>query len=540
MGRGRQESAVLLVAGEDALDQYFMRHPSDFFERPPECAVLNPDNPAILARHLVCAATEQELDVSEAWLLEPATAMAAAKLEAEGKLLRSKDGSRLISTRKSPHREVNLRGAGGSYIIETVAEEGGKAIVIGSVDEMRACKETHPGAVYLHMGRSYVVRDLNPGTRTVRAAPEEVDYYTRTRGNKSTEILAVLDQGAVWGTRIFLGRLKVTETITGYEKRAARGGRLLNIVPLDLPPLVFETEGLWFEIPEAARRGAEAAFLHFMGGIHAMEHAAIGILPLLVMTDRNDLGGISTPMHRQVGGPGVFIYDGAPGGVGLARQAFARCEEMFERTLQAMESCPCELGCPSCVHSPKCGSGNRPIDKAAALHIMECIRDLPPPSMEALEGVPDMPEIPISLFATENEPSTGSIEKAGPAKVKYAVLDVETQLSAEEVGGWHKADKMRVSVAVLYDASRDEFLTFQEDEVPAMLKRLEEFDVVVGFNILRFDYSVLSMYADRDLLELPTLDMLTEIKKFWATGCLWTIWPRPPWARASRRTGSRP
>ncbi len=511
VGRGQQESAVLLVAGEDALDQYFMRHPSDFFERPPECAVLNPDNPAILARHLECAAAEQPLSVSEDWLQESAAAMAAAKLEAEGKLLRDKEGARLFAARKSPQRDVNLRGAGGSYTIETVAEEGGKATVIGSVDEMRACKETHPGAVYLHMGRTYAVRELNPGTRTVRAVAEEVDYYTRTRGNKTTEILAVLDQGAVWGTRVFLGRLKVTETITGYEKRAARGGRLLNITPLDLPPLVFETEGLWFEIPEAARRSAEDKYLHFMGGIHAMEHAAIGILPLLVMTDRNDLGGISTPMHQQVGGPAIFIYDGAPGGVGLARQAFARSEEMFERTLQAMESCPCELGCPSCVHSPKCGSGNRPIDKAAALHILECIRDLPPPTMtEAEEGAFEMPEIPISLFAEDI--ATPDPRKKTSSK-KYAVLDVETQRSAEEVGGWHKANKMRVSVAVLYDVERDEFLTFREDEVPAMLKSLEEFDVVVGFNILRFDYSVLSMYADRDLLELPTLDMLTEIKK---------------------------
>lgn len=499
VGRAQQESVVVLVAQEDALDQYFMRHPEAFFSRPPEAAVLNPHNPVILARHLECAAVELPLADDEPWLTEPEVAAEVGRLEASGTLLRSRDGSRLHSPRKNPHREIDLRGAGGTYTIEQ-AETGA---VIGHVDEHRAFKETHQGAVYLHRGQSFVVTRLDVAGRQIVAVPKKVDYFTRTRGNKATEILQVHAQATVFGTRVFLGRLKVTETISGYEKRSVHGQKLLNIVPLDLPPLLFETEGLWIEIPLTLQQEAEARFLHFMGGIHALEHAAIGMLPLLVMTDRNDLGGISTPMHPQVGLPAVFIYDAAAGGVGLTRQAFAQAETLLTRTLEAIAGCPCETGCPSCVHSPKCGSGNRPIDKAAAAFLLErLIRGTPP--AEDTPG-PSLP-VPASPVPTK-EPAMP------PAPSRYGVLDVETRFGAEELGGWKHIAKMGVSVAVLYDSLDDQFHSFSQEDLPDLFERLRALDLVIGYNLKRFDYTVLQPFAEYALASLPTLDMLEAVQQ---------------------------
>ena len=632
VGRAQQESAVLLVAGEDALDQYFVRHPNEFFDRPAEHAVVNPDNPVIAKRHIECAAAELPLPADEPWLAAPGAATALAELEAEGLVLRSADGTTLLAARKRPHRHVDLRGSGNTFTIED-----GDGNVIGSVDGHRAYRETHPGAVYLHRGRSWVITRLDPGAQKVVAEQARVSWFTRVRANKTTEILDIHDQCVACGTRVFLGKLRVTETITGYEKRSVSGQRLLSVVPLDAPPFVFETEGLWFEIPDAARIATENELLHFMGAIHALEHAAIGILPLLVMTDRNDLGGISTPMHAQVGRPAVFIYDGLPGGAGLTRAAFADADGLFRATRAAIAECPCETGCPSCVHSPKCGSGNRPIDKAGALFLLDRMASGTPESdpvqpgleqggMKGEEGnifeekvgvgnrgaAPDpagghmraavairnardaritaaaprppflrpgndarsgphhpdetarhdyqymeegavphramptertgtgtiayngphssqrpMKNAPTALASKEHAMTTSPRDAgplfASPAAGKtdgriiapvgrYMVLDVETRRAAADVGGWNRADRMGVSVAVLYDAADDSYTPYEQDAVPEMLDRLRAADLVVGFNISRFDYAVLSPFAPYDLHTLPTLDMLTKVK----------------------------
>ncbi|NHZ45742.1 DEAD/DEAH box helicase [Nitratidesulfovibrio liaohensis] len=605
VGRAQQESAVILIAGEDALDQYFVRHPNEFFDRPAEHAVVNPDNPVIAKRHIECAAAELPLPADEPWLAAPGAATALAELEAEGLVLRSADGTTLLAARKRPHRHVDLRGSGSTFTIED-----GDGSIIGSVDGHRAYRETHPGAVYLHRGRSWVITRLDPGAQKVVAEQARVSWFTRVRANKTTEILDIHDQCVACGTRVFLGKLRVTETITGYEKRSVSGQRLLSVVPLDAPPFVFETEGLWFEIPDAARIATENELLHFMGAIHALEHAAIGILPLLVMTDRNDLGGISTPMHAQVGRPAVFIYDGLPGGAGLTRAAFADADALFRATRAAIAECPCETGCPSCVHSPKCGSGNRPIDKAGALFLLDRMARGTPESDPVQPGLeqggkqgeegnmfeervgdksrgaaPDpvgglyIPQTPFlrpeaagrsghhlpddaghhdfqymeekngrhgsspigraavtnmvsehtaTAHAPKEHPMTTSPRDAGPLLAspaagktegksiapvgRYMVLDVETRRAAADVGGWNRADRMGVSVAVLYDAADDSYTPYEQDAVPEMLDRLRAADLVVGFNISRFDYAVLSPFAPYDLHTLPTLDMLTKVK----------------------------
>ncbi len=503
VGRAMRESAVVLVAGEDALDQYFMRHPADFFDRPPESAVINPENPVIAARHLECAAAELPLGAGEPAFAAPALRREIEKLEARGLLLRDKDGQRLFAARKRPHRDVNLRGSGGQFSIETAT--GG---IIGQIDEMRAYRETHPGAVYIHRGVSYLVESLDIPERRVRVAPARADYHTRARGQKTTEILEVLGESSVAGVPVFLGRLKVTETVTGYERRANRGGQLLSIVPLELPPMVFETEGLWWVIPQEVQNELDRRLFHFMGAIHAMEHAMIGILPLLVLTDRNDLGGISTPLHPQVGRACVFIYDGAPGGVGLSRMAFAKAEEALQRTLAAVAGCPCETGCPSCVHSPKCGSGNRPIDKVACRFLLEVLVSGKFPEQADCRPQCAAPAQPADAPGA-GETSAPAARPAPPAR--FGVLDVETRRAAADVGGWGNAHKMGVSVAVLYDSGLDDFVVYRQEELPALYEALTRLNLVVGFNINRFDYKVLAGASPFDHRSLPTLDILEKV-----------------------------
>jgi len=509
VGRAGRDSAVILVGHEDALDQYFMRHPKEFFSMPPEAAVINPDNPVIMTSHIECAAAEMPIQNDEPFARPDHVRRALVSLKNKGKLLLSEDGSTWFSARKYPQRAVSLRGSGHTFSI--VARNSGE--VIGEIDKMRAFHETHPGAVYLHQGVTYVVQKLDLATAIAVTSRRKVSYYTRPRTTKSTEILAIMDQKQVWSTRMFLGKLRITEQVNAYEKKA-NNGKFLGIVPLDLPPLIFETEGIWFEIPEWVRRRLETNNQHFMGGIHACEHAAIGILPLLVLTDRNDLGGISIPFHPQVGQAAVFIYDGIPGGAGLCRQAFGRGQELLERTLQVIESCPCTTGCPACVHSPKCGSGNRPIDKEASKTVLSLMRT-GPLATEKMQVLSDYPQTRLS--PKEAEPSMphgtspSSTSPGTATALHYGVLDIETRRSAQEVGGWNKAHKMGVSCVVVYDSRTDSYKDYLQDDVLQLVTDLQTMDLIVGFNIKRFDYLVLSGLSSFDFNALPTLDILEQV-----------------------------
>ena len=498
VGRSGRESLVVLIAQEDALDQYMMNHPDLFFSMAPEKAVVNPGNEVLMAKHLDCAAAELPIRRGEPLFKQAHVADKLARMEAYGSLLASADGEMLFSHRKFPQRGVSLRGTGDTVdIVDGASQE-----LIGSVDGHRAVRETYPGAVYLHRGDSYVVRELDLDKRVALADRQKVHYFTRIRSHKETEILGVIDRKPLGNAWVGVGKLRVTETITGYEKRLVKGQRLLTVVPLDLPPQVMETEGLWLEVPEAVRVQMETEFRHFMGGIHAVEHAAIGILPLLAMADRNDIGGISIPYHPQLGKGAVFIYDGFPGGIGICSGVFEDADLLFDRTLGVITSCPCETGCPACVHSPKCGSGNRPIDKEAARVLLEKLKEPLPDALRAGEPAPRFPEMRKEMGDEKPE-----------APGRFGVLDVETRRSAQDVGGWGKARLMGVSCAVLYDSETDAFTTWTEDEIPEMARVLKGMDLVVGFNIRRFDYEVLAGVCGVDFHSIPTLDMLDEVHK---------------------------
>jgi DEAD/DEAH box helicase domain-containing protein len=372
--------------------------------------------------------------------------------------------------------------------------------VIGSIGASRVFAECHPGAIYLHRARSFAVRELDLERREVIVSgPVRVDHYTRALGEKETEILEVTASRPLGNALLRLGRLRITHRFTRYEKRRVFGQDLLGTHPLDLPPTRFETEGVWLELAPEIEAAVKAAGGHFMGGIHGLEHAALSLFPLFALCDRFDVAGISIPRHPQVKGPAIFLYDSVPGGLGICRSLLPRMEQLLEATHESVGGCGCEDGCPSCIHSPRCGAGNRPLDKAAVLQVTGLVL-----GREALPRVacrrPDPEPPPLE-------------EPAVAPELAPVVVDVETQRSAEEVGGWHNAPLMRVALSVLWDSAAGRFETFTEPRIDELLERLFAAPLVVGFNVRRFDYRVLGAYSGRALEALPTFDLLEDLHR---------------------------
>ncbi|CAB5114488.1 ATP-dependent RNA helicase, DEAD/DEAH box family [Olavius algarvensis associated proteobacterium Delta 3] len=507
VGCNGQDSALVFIAGDNALDRFWLRHPGQLLTQGPEACVVNPYNTGVLERHLVCAAAELPITENEPMLADDNIKTAVRQLESDGRLLRSADGGSLYSPRKAPHRTVDLRSAGSQYMIV----DAGTDDRIGEIDSSRVFRETHPGGVYLHRGETYLVEAVDTARRVVRASAARVGYYTRVIADKDIRIVGSTDEHRHGDIRFQKGRIRVTDQVTAYETRDVRSGERLEIVSLDLPPVTFETDGLWFDLPASIERAVQSASRDFWGGIHALEHAAIGIFPLLVLADQNDLGGIATPLHPQLGNAAIFIYDGIPGGAGLCDQAFDRLTDLFRFTAAAVFDCPCEEGCPACVHSPQCGNQNRPIDKKAALLIAKAI-------LQQLETQPQTdvstPQV-ASVSAPHDRPrqETGRSVTPSTDHPDFGVLDIETQRSAAEVGGWHRADRMKVSCAVLYDSRSDRFLEYQENQVADMIRHMRSLSRVIGFNVKRFDYKVIEPYTDEDLGRLPTLDILEDVHR---------------------------
>jgi len=316
----------------------------------------------------------------EKWVQQTEVQQALEELAEAGSIFRTAADGSWHSVSRRPHRGVDLRSIGESYAIFL---EDGKTLV-GSSSGMRAFTECHEGAVYLHRAKQYLVTKLDLERRNALVRPANIQYYTRALSEKDTKILGTpLRRKEFPGFIVREARLKVTERVVAYEKRRTSSQERIGIVDLDLPPVHFETVGIWIEIPDEVKGLIQKMGLHFMGGIHAMEHAAISVFPLFALCDRDDIGGISTPEHEQVCRAAVFIYDGHAGGVGLAHRAFDVIEDLLEKTRLLVEKCPCEDGCPSCIHSPKCGSGNQPLDKKACLTVLEFLL-----SPEKMQSVP--------------------------------------------------------------------------------------------------------------------------------------------------------
>ncbi len=369
VGRTGRDSLIVMVAHENALDQYFMRNPGDFFRRNAEAAVIDSENRPILKSHLLCAAAEAYLKPGDAIYDIPKYGLVLDELEKEGKIRHWKKGDIWYPRSRYPQREVSIREAGQSYVI--IREDGS---MIGESSSSRVIRELHPGAVYLHKGTQYRVARLDLAERKVfcRAA-EDLNYYTRPISNEDTEIISLIDKKELKNATVNLGMLKVTERVLGYRKKEIHTQESLGEFPLDLPPSVFTTMGVWMEVNEGILDVIKEKKYSTGGSLHAAEHAAIASLPLFALCDRMDLGGVSYPFNPELGSAAIFIYDGHEGGVGLTRRGLECIEEWFSATIRLMEECPCEIACPSCTQDPQCGNNNEPLDKRGAIMILKSL-----------------------------------------------------------------------------------------------------------------------------------------------------------------------
>lgn len=368
-GRRQGQSLAALIAKDDPLDQYYMRHPEDFFGKSHEEVVVDPSNKPILRSHVACAAYEFPIgDVDEKYFGEDFLAV-KEELEETGELKVHKRKSH-VKAGQFPASHVSLRSASQNDYRVIDAESGQ---LLATLDETRAFLEIHEGAVYLHQGESYLVLALDMEARAALVTLSGGEYYTQPREETALTILDERRKRAVGRTEVSLGHVEVTSRVIAFQKRNLLSEEALGTVELDLPEQRFRTEAYWFPVPTEIVGELNLPELALAGGLHALEHAAIGLLPLYAVCDRWDVGGVSTPHHYQTGQPTIFIYDGYEGGIGLAARGFARFKEHLAATWKGVMACPCEEGCPSCVQSPKCGNWNEPLDKHAALKIIEKI-----------------------------------------------------------------------------------------------------------------------------------------------------------------------
>jgi DEAD/DEAH box helicase domain-containing protein len=365
----RSTGLAMYVAGEDALDQFFCRHPDEFLDRPVEQAILDPESEEIHLSHLAAAAYELPLTGEDAAVFGPRWQDNADRLVKQGRL-RERGGRYLPRGPGYPAAEIALRSASADSVA-IVDAAGGE--VIGSVESARAHSAVHPGAVYLHLGSSYEVEDLDlrNGRAIVRAF--DGDWYTQPKKESETYIEQVLDQRQVGGVDLSFGIVSVTEQVVAYQKKRIADHEVLDLLTVDLPEQDFVTQALWYELPDRLLRG-DFPLDALQGALHAAEHGQIAVIPLLAMCDRWDVGGLSTAFHHQTGRPTIFIYDGHPGGVGITRLGFTLFEELVADALRLISECPCESGCPSCVQSPKCGNLNEPLNKRGAVELLSRIR----------------------------------------------------------------------------------------------------------------------------------------------------------------------
>jgi DEAD/DEAH box helicase domain-containing protein len=367
-GRAGQGALAVLVARDDPLDTYLVHHPEAVFGRPVEATVFDPDNPYVLGPQLECAAAELPVTEADLALFGPSARAVLDDLVRRGRLRRRPNGW-YWTQRSRP--DVDIRGVGGTPVRIVEADTGR---LLGTVDAATSHSTVHAGAVYLHQGVSFVVDELDLDESVafvVRAAP---DWTTTARDHTDIRIVESSRSRPVDDDlTVFFGTVEVTSQVVGYQRRLITTGEVLGDVPLDLPPRHLRTRGVWYAVSERLLEQAAIEPADVPGAVHAAEHAAIGLLPLFATCDRWDIGGVSTALHPDTGQTTIFVYDGHPGGAGFAERGYGRFEPWLTATRDAVVACECPAGCPSCVQSPKCGNGNDPLDKAAAVRLLNSV-----------------------------------------------------------------------------------------------------------------------------------------------------------------------
>lgn len=366
-GRAGQAALAVLVARDDPLDTYLVHHPEAVFGRPVEASVFDPDNPYVLLPHLECAAAELPLTEDDLDLFGPAARAGVDDLVRRGRLRRRPTGW-FWTQRRRP--DVDIRGVGGPPVRIVEASTGR---LLGTVDSATSHATVHPGAVYLHQGASFVVTDLDLVDAVAFVEAADPDWTTHPRDHTDIRIAestrsVVLDQ-----VEVHLGTVDVTSQVVGYQRRHLRTGEILGQEPLDLPPRQLSTRAVWYTVTDELLASAGVEPADVPGAVHAAEHAAIGLLPLFATCDRWDIGGVSTALHPDTGRTTVFVHDGHPGGAGFAERGYLRIDAWLRATRNAVAACECPAGCPSCVQSPKCGNGNEPLEKAAAVRLLDAV-----------------------------------------------------------------------------------------------------------------------------------------------------------------------
>ncbi|RAO33666.1 putative ATP-dependent helicase YprA [Micromonospora noduli] len=366
-GRSGQEALAVLVARDDPLDTYLVHHPEAIFGAPVEATVLDPANPYVLAPQLACAAVEAPLTPADLVLFGEGAKEAVDELVAAG-ALRQRPTGWYWRHRERP--EVDLRGEGGAPVAVVESSTGR---LLGTVDGGSSHFLLHSGAVYLHQGVSYVVDqlDLADGCALVRA--EEPDWSTHARDVTDLSVVSVRSYVDAGPVGMFLGEVDVTSQVVSYQRRRIATGEVIDTRPLDLPTRELRTVAVWFTLSPQSLALAGVQPADVPGALHAAEHAAIGLLPLMATCDRWDIGGISTALHPDTEAPTVFVYDGHPGGAGFAERAYGTAAAWLRATRDAIAECGCDTGCPSCVQSPKCGNGNNPLSKPDAIRVLDVV-----------------------------------------------------------------------------------------------------------------------------------------------------------------------
>ncbi|MEI7904663.1 MAG: DEAD/DEAH box helicase [Candidatus Firestonebacteria bacterium] len=499
---GRIDDALIILIGlQDAIDQYFMAHPENFFKKECESAVVDTGNKVIAGAHLICSAFELPLTEADKIYYGAYLSPIIEELASQNKLQKSDDG-RYFSPGRHPERFTSIRSIGDSFVIVDLT----KNTTIGEIDYPRVLSECFPSAIYLHAGVQYEVAELDLLNKKVRVKEADVDYFTQPRSSDDVEVLEVLKQKKYGKISVKLGRVKVTEMVAGYVRKKMYNQTVFDEHSLTLPPHIFETVALWFAIPNTLRETVHDGDLgDFRGGIHAVEHAVISIFPLFALCDRLDLGGVSYEIYQGFNSPGIFIYDAHPGGVGLAEKAYEIIHKLVAETLNMVKSCPCETGCPSCIQSNKCGNGNKPLDKNVCMWLLnKFLEDGEPGEEEIVEKYTNkvLSSHPLETTQQENRFKGKNI----------VFLDIETQKSAAEVGGWNNKHLMKVACIVTYSTIGGKYLGYTEDRIKECVDEILKADIVVGFNIKSFDWAVLQPYTNVDLGRIKTLDLLEVVK----------------------------
>lgn len=373
-GRSGQGALAVLVARDDPLDTYLVHHPEALFDQPVESTVLDPDNPYVLAPHLCAAAAELPLTESDFVLFGPAAGGLMPQLEAAN-LLRRRARAWHWTRRERAADLTDIRGQGGPPV---QIVEAGTGRLLGTVDAAAAHTTVHDGAVHLHQGRTHVVQHLDLADNVALVEEASPPYSTTARDTTAIAVLET-DTEIPWGDgRLCFGSVEVTNQVVSFLRRKLITGEILGETKLDLPPRTLRTRAVWWTVTEDQLDAARVNPEQLGGALHAAEHASIGMLPLFATCDRWDIGGVSIPLHPDTLLPTVFVYDGHPGGAGFAERAFHTAAAWLTATRDAIASCECEAGCPSCIQSPKCGNGNDPLHKRGAIRLLgELLRGAP-------------------------------------------------------------------------------------------------------------------------------------------------------------------